>query len=64
MGMHTHTVETSDSGHSETGGGATSLLRTQLKVPKYFLHIVPTHFEPPKEDILLTKDKEVALKCP
>ena len=58
--------ETSNSGHPEIG--TTSLQRTQLEVPKYFLLtydiIISVHFEPPKEDNLLTKDKEAVLKCP
>ena len=51
----------SDSGHSEIR--TISLQRTQLEVPRYFLSIVPIHFEPPKEGNLLTKDKKMVLKC-
>ena len=40
-----------------------SLQRTQLGVPRCFLPVVPIHFEPPKEDNLLTWDKKTVPKC-
>jgi hypothetical protein len=54
--------EISDSGRSEIR--TTSLQRIQHEVSRYFLPIVPTHFESPKEDTLLTKDKQIIPKCP
>ena len=42
----------------------TSLQRTQLGVPRYFLPIVPIHFESTKENNLLTKDEKIVPKCP
>ena len=41
-----------------------SIQRTELRVARYFLSIFPIHFESPKEDNLLYKDKETVPKCP
>ena len=50
----------SDSGCSEIR--TPSLQRTKLKVQKMlYIPIYPIHFDPPKEDNLLTKDK---IDCP
>ena len=36
----------------------------RFMVQRYFLLIVPIHFEPPKEDNLLTQDERGSPKCP
>ena len=51
--------EVSDSGHSRIR--IVSLQRTQLEVPR--IPAVSIHAETPKEEILLTKDKQAVLKC-
>jgi hypothetical protein len=36
----------------------------EKEVPKYFLPTVSIHFDPPKENSLITKDKRGCLKVP
>ena len=58
---YTHSYsEISESRCSEIGH---SLYKGHSLRPKILFPIVPIHFEPPKEDNLLTKDKRGRLKC-